>query len=392
MIKKSDVLSSSMKLWNWIKRENYSGYDPYDGLSGKMSLFSDKKLLNLLLLQMNLYSPVNLRPMLGIKKGRSNKCLALLARANLILYEVTKRSEFRNEAELLLDNLINANLSKTQGEFSCSSYYFKYVAPRHLLDPTVPDIVCLTESIKSFIKAFQTLKNELYLEKAEEALGFLTSNLLAADNGVYHFKYTPRERGKIVINVSALALEAISRYLDVVYRKDLYELGVNVAKLILKYQRKDGAWPYSVYSGGHLYWQIDYHQGFIIDGLASFKKYYDAFEIKYAINNGVEFYKKLFIDGCKSYYRYPIKYPIDIHNQAQGIITFSKLFLENYSASYIDMSKEIAHWTIKNMQNPIGYFYHQRWPLFVNTIPYIRWGQAWMLLALSVLLKAICKN
>jgi hypothetical protein len=37
------------------------------------------------------------------------------------------------------------------------------------------------------------------------------------------------------------------------------------------------------------------------------------------------------------------------------------------------------------MQDKEGYFYYQIYPLIINKIPYMRWGQAWMLLALSTL-------
>jgi len=82
---------------------------------------------------------------------------------------------------------------------------------------------------------------------------------------------------------------------------------------------------------------------------------------------------------CK--FRLPQKYPIDIHNQAQGIITFSKL--SDIDIKYEEMAYSIVKWTIQHMQDSTGYFYYQKYKSLTNRIPYIHWGQAWMFLALT---------
>jgi hypothetical protein len=65
----------------------------------------------------------------------------------------------------------------------------------------------------------------------------------------------------------------------------------------------------------------------------------------------------MFQDNGKSFYRYPMRFPVDIHNQAQGIITFCKL--SPIDRNNLDFAKKIASWTIINMQDTSGYFYYQ---------------------------------
>ena len=43
------------------------------------------------------------------------------------------------------------------------------------------------------------------------------------------------------------------------------------------------------------------------------------------------------------------------------------------------------------MQSQEGFFFHQKWAMASNKIPYLRWSQAWMLYAL-VTLKEKQKN
>jgi len=122
------LLESINSLYLWVKKERYLGWDPYDGLSGEISRkFADKKLLNIAIIQLNLYSPVNLRPLLGIQKGCSNKALALFSRAYLYLYATTEREEFKFEAKVLLKELEKQNISSNVNKFSCASYYFPII-------------------------------------------------------------------------------------------------------------------------------------------------------------------------------------------------------------------------------------------------------------------------
>jgi hypothetical protein len=126
----------------------------------------------------------------------------------------------------------------------------------------------------------------------------------------------------------------------------------------------------------------------MLESLNDFIKYTNPDTEKYmdALRKSVEFYKnEQFLSDGRCKWRYPRLWPIDIHNQAQGIITFSRL--SDIRLEYLEFAKTIAKWTIDNMQNESGYFYYQKWPVITNKIPYIRWGQAWMLLALSTLLE-----
>jgi len=390
---KQMFFDSLNSLYSWVKKERYLGWDPYDGLSGKISgKFADKKLLNIVMIQLNLYSPVNLRPLFGIQRGRVNKALALFSRAYLYLYAITYREEFKIEAKTILKALERQNISNSTNKFSCASYYFPYIAPKHYLSRSLPDIICVTESVKSFLVAYEILGMKKYLNLARKGMRFLLSDLLEKFDNVAYFKYTPQEKGKIVFNVSALALETISSFLKHSPGNNLIDIGEQVAKLLVNNQGDDGAWPYSLYTDSEIYyWQIDYHQGFILDGLVSFLPYITEDNLKSrtlkAIENGVDFYmNRQFSPDGWSYYRYPIKYPIDIHNQAQGIITFSKLYQAFKNPKYLDFAERIARWTIQNMQDPTGYFHAHKWPGFVNKIPYMRWAQAWLMLGLATLL------
>lgn len=383
---------------NFVTKEKYRGWDPYDALYSKRipSWVLNNKVASIILIQLNLYLPINLRCVLGIEKNISNKSLALFSKAYYIMSGIFEKSDqdYIIKAEELLNKLL-ANIKRC-----CNSYYFPFVAPKHILSPTIEDIICITESIKTLALAFKYSSNarrKKYKVIVEILVKKLLNEFLVKTNEYAYFKYTPAEEGKIVFNVSALALEAISEACDVLGEDITNEESLeDVVSFLLKHQRSDGAWPYSIYTDrNRYYWQIDFHQGFIIDGLTAFLPYLDGElrkKTEEVLERGIDFYmNRQFTKEGYSFYRYPIKYPIDIHNQAQGIITFSKLYRVFGDEKYLDFAKKIALWTIKNMQSPEGYFYSHKWPFFVNKIPYMRWGQAWMMLALATLLEVLSK-
>ena len=99
-----------------------------------------------------------------------------------------------------------------------------------------------------------------------------------------------------------------------------------------------------------------------------------------SIKKGAEFYKSLFTSEGQGYWRHPKFWPIDVHNQAQGIITFSRL--KDHVDGAQDYADKILSWTINNQQAEDGYYYYQNQRMFINKIPYMRL-QAWMLYAMS---------
>ena len=124
-----------------------------------------------------------------------------------------------------------------------------------------------------------------------------------------------------------------------------------------------------------------FHQGYVIDSIDAILKLTDTTwsEAEKAIEKGLVFYRtRQFTADGQSLWRYPIAYPVDIHNQSQGIITFAKQ-RDSFAAT-------IAAWTIKNMfDSKQGCFYYRKYPSFTNKIPYLRWSNAWMLVALAEL-------
>ena len=130
----------------------------------------------------------------------------------------------------------------------------------------------------------------------------------------------------------------------------------------------------------------NFHTGF---NLVALKTWMDATGETLWMNElkkAYHYYLDIFwlADGSPKYYNTSL-YPIDVHCSAQGIVTCIRL--REYNAGSLEMADRIAAWAINHMQDPAGYFYYQKTRWYTNRIPYIRWSQAWMLYALSHLMK-----
>ena len=59
--------------------------------------------------------------------------------------------------------------------------------------------------------------------------------------------------------------------------------------------------------------------------------------------------------------------------------------MSEFSKEYLSFAGKISDWTMDNMyDNKRHYFYYRKFKFYINKIPYMRWSQAWMFLALSI--------
>jgi len=135
--------------------------------------------------------------------------------------------------------------------------------------------------------------------------------------------------------------------------------------------------------------QTDFHQGFVLESISNIVTLSEIKDeiIEQSLNKGCSFYiLQQFEPNGRSLFRIPKLFPTDIHYQAQGIITLCRL--KHNSSELHSFAKTIAEWTIENMQSKKGYFYYRVYKFFKDKTSYIRWGQAWMFLALVELIEA----
>ena len=224
-----------------------------------------------------------------------------------------------------------------------------------------------------------------YLGIAVSAAEYLLNDLLwTSDNDVACFAY-PLPSSRIAVhNANLLGAALLSRVYKYQGETKFLETALRVARYSAAKQHSNGSWDYAEWAKGR--WVDNFHTGYNLCALRSISKYAAASEFDSNIRHGFEFYRHHFFerDGAPKYF-HDRAYPIDIHNVAQSIITL--LELRDLDESAFRLACTVYRWAIENMWDDRGYFRYQVTTFYRVNIPYMRWSQAWMLLALSTLLE-----
>jgi rhamnogalacturonyl hydrolase YesR len=383
----SEIFTSLKNLKKYVKENDYSGIDPYDALNSTALCSLNRRMLRLISTQILVYSPLNLRNFLDIEPGRNSKAIGLFLQAYCRLYQqhLIEKEQFEDVTTELVEFLLQNQAKGYSGD--CWGFNFNWQDLYRYAEKNLPTVVITSFVAHAFLDLYDITKNKKYLESAQRSCEFIMKDLhiTRTEKGIC-FSYTPIDTS-IVHNANALGASLLARVFSYTGEKKFLEYASQAFDFLLSNQKQDGSWAYSVeLKTGKERNQIDFHQGFILDSLCGYIRYISPQDTVYvnALSKGAEFYiKHQFDNAGKSYWRLPQKWPIDIHNQAQGIITGCRLYDVLKEKRYRDFSKTIVEWTLQNMQHPSGFFYYQKWPLVTNKIPYMRWGQAWMMLALS---------
>jgi hypothetical protein len=370
----------------YVENEQLNGYDPYDTLNSWFPFQWFGKWGPPVSIQIQKRNPINIRPFLGIKKEINPKGMGLFLKVYSLLYAKTKESTYLKQATAIFEWL-NSNYSNGYSG-KCWGYNFDWASPGSYIKAYTPSVVVTSFVIDGVYDYFKISGDPKAAECILSAADYILNDIPVSnfETGI-SFSYTDQEVD-VCYNASLLAAEILVKANTIKSNRDSIDLVKDAVRFVLSKQNNDGSWFYSFNPESKTERkQIDFHQGFILVSLFNINQLLgiQKEDIKEAITKGLFFYRnKQFLNSGQSLWRLPKKWPVDIHNQSQGIITFTKL--KEFDDSYSDFAKTIAEWTINNMQSHKGFFYYRKNKLLTNKIPYMRWSQAWMMLALTELI------
>ncbi len=378
------INEAQKQLQTYIESENFKGYDPYDTLNSPIPFHWIGKWGPVLAIQFQKRNPFNIRKLLGIKKAHNPKAMGLFLQAYSIQYQQHKNEETLQKMEFFFNWLLE-NRTKGYDEF-CWGYNFDWASPVKVLKKNSPTIVVSGFIAKGLFEYYQATKDPKTVEVLKSIGDFAQNQLAWTKNDKGFCVSYSTQAVDCCYNANMLGAELFSRLFYLTKDGNYKELAQKMTDFTIAYQQSDGHWNYSVDNKtGKERTQIDFHQGYVLDSIHYVIKYCGEKKIyKDALKWGAEYYfNKQFKPNGQSIFRVPTEYPVEIHNQSQGIITFTRL--SYLSDKYANFAETIAEWTIQNMQSKNGYFYYKKYPFYTIKTPFMRWSQAWMLLALTEL-------
>lgn len=385
---KEEIEKSIFKLDRWVEKNGWAGYDPYDIQA--LPLFLEKnptfpqKLKKKVFSKLDRVTPLLIRKFLGIEKLINPKAIGLFAEAYLNLFEATKKENYLDKAKECLSRLEN---NYSEGYSSCCwGYPFDWQS-KILIPKNTPSAVVSATCGNALWKYYRLSKDKKYLKMCESICKFFLKdlNIDELSPNKICFSYTPIDNFH-VHNANLFVAEFLIKIGKEIRNPEFIEKGLKAVDYTLSEQNKDGSM---------CYWGKDqektcridhYHSGFEIRSLYSIWKLTSDEKVYQALSKYCSFYlKNLFEDKTIPKITPKDIYPINIHACAEAILCNS-LLQDDFSEAreYLENS---VRWIIKNMQTKEGWFIYQvknikglKWKI---KIPYIRWGQAWMLNALS---------
>jgi hypothetical protein len=373
------------KLRKYVEKEEFKGYDPYDTLTSRIKFKSFGKWAPIIATQIQKRNLLNIRGLLGIKKDYNPKAIGLFLYAYSLLQKHDPAKDYSRQLTFLF-NYLKDNSSKGFSGY-CWGYNFDWASPKKYVKAFSPNVVVTAFVAKGIFQYYELTRNEEALIILKSISEFILRDLPKTENreGMC-FSYTTQE-ADCCYNASLLAAGVLARIFFLTKNKIYKEYSLKAVDYVVAKQHSDGLWNYSLdLKTGVERKQIDFHQGYVIDSICDVIRYCEINTPKYnnAVEKGVSYYKKQqFFESGQSKWRLPKNYPVEIHNQSQGIITFNKMGKHN---EYLTFAKTIAGWTIENMQDKKGFFYYRKLRFATNKISYMRWSQAWMFVALAELL------
>lgn len=393
------MIHSFKKLKSYCEKEQFKGWDPYDGLNSKVfqavPFLKKSALCRLVMIQGFKRCPVNLRRIAWVPKEHNAKGIGLFLSGYCNLYHAVRENpalqkdlgnleELEQQINYLADLLLKMQSKGYSG--ACWGYNFDWQSQAFFLPKSTPTVVCSSFVVEALISAYEITGNQDYIDTAISNADFILNDLNRIEKGEgFMFSYSPLDN-RAVYNATLLGTKTLALIYSYVKDERLKEIAKISAKAVCDVQNCDGSFPHSDQVGNR--WRDSFHTGFKLESLAVYQKCCDDDSFQENIKKGYDYWiNNYFIveEGIAKYYDNRTQNKtVDLHCTAQAASTIFKLEMMHENSLLLN---KIYSWAFDNMQNKDGYFYYQKRGSSLNKINYMRWPNAWMFYGMSYIIR-----
>jgi len=382
---KNKIADSIEKVEKWIEDNNYKGYEPFDGLSSWFRPFTfNNLLLDRILLQLVRQSPINLRPLFGVKPLHSTIGRGYMALGYCNMYKLTNDPAYRRKFEQSLEWLIQ-NKSPKYNHYSWANHFdFASRGGRYSKHDSI--IVWTSLIGQAFLDAYETFKEEKYLKIAISVCNWIMLVPRYKTNSGNCLGYLAYSQDSIH-NSNMLGAAMLARTAKLTGNQDFLQVAKDAMEYSCSRQLSDGSWYYGEEQNSH--WIDNFHTGYNLDSLKCYIDNTGDNTYKKNLGLGFKYYKENFFEetGRPKYYHNRV-YPIDSQCISQSIDTLA--YFSDVEESALPLALKVAKWAIDNMQDKDGHFYYRQYPFFIIAkTPMLHWAEATTYKALTSLLSRL---
>ena len=366
------IYNSIKKLEKWVEDHGYKGYEPFDGLSSYLKPLTFNNLfLERLLQQLVRQSPINLRPILGMKSKESTKGRGYMAWGYLEMFKATGEQGYKAKIVECLDWL---DKNKAPGYENHSwGNHFDFSSRGGKLLKLEPIIVWTSLIGQVFLDAYKTLKDKYYIDIAASICKWILNLPREKTDTGSCLSYVALGQSSIH-NSNMLGAAMLARAGKILKNNEMIKVAKDAMKYSCSRQLPNGAWWYG--EADNLHWIDNFHTGYNLDSLKCYIENTGDKDYEKKLRKGFNFFKNNFFeDSGRPKYYHDRTYPVDSQCISQAIETL--INFSNYDKESLELGLKVANWAIDNMQNKRGYFYYRQYPIGIKAkTPMMHWAQA----------------
>lgn len=393
-------IESFVKLKSYCEKEQFKGWDPYDGLNSKVfnaiPFINKSSFMRMIVIQGFKWCPINFRKIAMVPKMHNAKGLGLLLSGYCNLHEAVcnspaleeklgKKEEYLARIKEIADLLLSMQSPGYNG--ACWGYTFDWQSKAFFLPIHTPTVVATSFVVEALLSAYEITKKKEYLNVALSSANFILNNLnrIEKPNG-FMFSYSPLDN-RAVYNATLLGTKTLALIYKYTGNEEYRTAARSSAQAVCDEQNPDGSFPHSDQIRNQ--WRDSFHTGFKLESLAIYQQCCNDSSFNENIERGYKYWIEHYFvpeTGLAKYYDTSTeKDTVDLHCVAQAIPTICKLGKINHETK--TLMNKILEWAINNMQSKQGYFYFQKKGNSINKICYMRWPNSWMFYGMSYIFK-----
>jgi len=366
-------------LIKYVEDNHYRGFDPYDALLSpffRLPVLEDNKPLRFGSQQFLKRFPLNLRPLLLVPKGLNPVTLGLCIQGYAYLSQVysDKRLEFIDKIGALTEKLEGLISKGYSG--ACWGYDFDWEARHAKIPAFQPTVVATGIITNALFTAWKLMGLEKCRDLCLSAAKFVLNDLQRTYDrkGDFCFSYSPFDKQQ-VFNASMKGVRLLAQVWSETHEAELQDTAWAAVDFVMKQQKDDGSWAYSLASGGG--WSDNYHTGYVLDCLEEYIRLTGDARYEQSLARGYAFYKEHFVtdEGSPKYYDNNL-YPVDCTAAGQTLLTLCRF-------GDSELAEKVAAWMSSNMQSEDGHFYFRKFRRYTIKTSFMRWSNAWMFAGLA---------
>src|SRR5215471_2234569 len=242
----------------WVEKAEYKGYEPFDGLSTPLRVCTFGKLLAERILQQAVrQSPINIRPLIGIKPLDSTKGRGMMAWGYLLLHRTTRKSGYWSKAVDCL-RWLDVHRSPKFEKHSWANYFdFSSRIGAYYKHDSI--IVWTGLIVQAYLEAFEQSQDQWFLDIASSACDWILSLPRERTDRGDCLSYFAHAQASIH-NANMLGAAALARSARRTGRQDYAEVARSAMRYSCLRMLPNGAWWYAEDEKHH--WIDNFHTGY----------------------------------------------------------------------------------------------------------------------------------